>query len=547
MINKKKVIAIIPARGGSKRLPRKNIELLAGKPMIYYTISAALRSKYIDLVYVSTEDQEIAEISLKYGAKILPRPKRLAKDNTTSEEVLEHCLKTINRKSNQVDIVVLLQPTSPLRKIKDINNTINLLRDEKNFAVSVNESGKVNGAVYAIKYPYFMKTKDLSKNNDCEFVMPNKRSIDIDYKSDLISAAEIIKRSFMKQKHALKVGSKRISNHGNCFIIAEAGVNHESNLNNAMKLIDAAADAGVDAIKFQTYNADKSISKYAKKAKYQKGKFRESQYTMLKRLQLSKADFKKLRTYSYKKKLIFLSTGLDIESVRFLTQLNVPLYKVGSTDITNFPLLKQIAKQNKTILLSTGASTMEEISDAVDYLRELGNGKIVLLQCVTNYPTKAKDANINAMKTLEENFNTLVGYSDHSEGIAISIAAVAKGACVIEKHFTLDRSMPGPDHKLSLLPYELKEMVKSIRTIEAAMGDGVKSPNAEELMIAKECRKSVVVLTDIEKGSILTEKDLGIKRAGGGISPKYYDEIIGKKLQKDITEDKALQWGDFNE
>jgi len=331
------------------------------------------------------------------------------------------------------------------------------------------------------------------------------------------------------------------------FIIAEAGVNHNGDIRLAHKLVDAAKEAGADAVKFQTFKAENVVSKLADKAEYQKEttNSKESQYEMIKKLELSFEDFVKIKDYCDKKDIIFLSTPFDYESVGFLESL-VPLYKIGSGEITNLPFLEYVAKKGKPMILSTGMSTLGEVEEAVKTIINVTSSlPLTLLHCVSNYPAKYEDVNLKAMLTLKEVFELPVGYSDHTLGIEIAIAAVALGAKVIEKHFTLDRGLPGPDHKASLEPDELKKMVKAIRNVEKALGSGIKKPAQSELKVMKVARRSLVAARDIRAGEVIKESDILIKRPGTGILPKFKEIIIGMRLTRDVKKDNPFDWEDF--
>lgn len=328
----------------------------------------------------------------------------------------------------------------------------------------------------------------------------------------------------------------------NCFIIAEAGVNHNGSVKLAKKLVDAAKEAGADAVKFQTFKTKNLVTKNAKKAEYQiKNSGEESQYEMIKKLELSDDEFWEIAKYTGVKGIIFLSSPFDTESVDLLDKIDVPVFKVASGEITNFPLLKHIAQKQKPVILSTGMSTIGEVEEALNLIEKY-NDDIILMHCLTNYPAKKEDANLNVIKTLEYAFKRPVGFSDHTSGIEMSVAAVALGSCIIEKHFTIDKNLPGPDHKASLEPQELSEMVKAIRNVEKGLGNGIKKPTNDEIKIKKLVRKSIVAKENIPKGSILTEEMLEIKRPGTGIEPKYLDELIGKELIEDIKKDDLLKW-----
>lgn len=330
--------------------------------------------------------------------------------------------------------------------------------------------------------------------------------------------------------------------HRKVFIIAEAGDNHNGNFDLALQLVDKAVEAGADCVKFQTFITENVISKFAEKADYQKENTgtQESQYEMVKKLELSFEQFREIQAYCRKKGILFLSTPFDLDSIDFLQEIEIPFWKIPSGEITNLPYLEKIAETGKDIILSTGMSTMEEIGDAVSVLRKKGAGEITLLHCNTEYPTPFADVNLRAMKTMADTFGVSVGYSDHTVGIEIPVAAAAMGAAVIEKHFTLDKNMEGPDHKASLEPEELKQMVSSIRHIEQALGDGIKQPSSSEKKNIDIARKSIVARRDIKKGEVFTEENLYIKRPGNGISPMRWYELIGKRAVRDFKEDELI-------
>jgi len=328
------------------------------------------------------------------------------------------------------------------------------------------------------------------------------------------------------------------------FIIAEAGVNHNGSIKLAKKLIDVAVEAGADAVKFQTFKADKVVSKYAPKAEYQKKTTckNESQYEMIKKLELDEKAHKELISYCKQKGIMFLSTPFDHDSIELLNELGLEIFKIPSGEITNLPYLRHIGSLKKRVILSTGMSDLGEIEDALDVLINAGTLKenITVLHANTMYPTPMEDVNLKAMQTIAYAFKVDVGYSDHTLGIEVPIAAVAMGAKVIEKHFTLNRDMEGPDHKASLEPDELKAMVKAIRNIELALGDGIKKPTVSEIPNIKIARKSIVAKRVIKKGEILTEENLTTKRPGNGISPMRWDEIIGTVASRDYEMDDLI-------
>lgn len=328
------------------------------------------------------------------------------------------------------------------------------------------------------------------------------------------------------------------------FIIAEVGVNHNGSLDLAKQLVDIAVDCGVDAVKFQTFKAETLVTKAAKQAEYQTtntGKA-ENQFDMLKQLELSEEDHQALILYCQEKNIEFMSTPFDVQGIQFLNSLGVRRFKVPSGEITNYPYLQLIGSYNKNIVLSTGMATLSEIESALNLLIESGTSKknITILHATTDYPTKMQDVNLSAMQTIAQAFKVKVGYSDHTLGIEVPTAAVAMGASIIEKHFTLDRTLPGPDHKASLEPQELKQMVTAIRNIEIALGDGVKRPSSEEKKNMSVARKSIVAARPITKGEKLTIENLTVKRPGSGISPMRWDEVLQQTAQKDYEVDDLI-------
>jgi len=342
----------------------------------------------------------------------------------------------------------------------------------------------------------------------------------------------------------VRIGNKWIGEGEPCFIIAEAGVNHNGDINLAKKLIDVAEEAGADAVKFQTFNAEAVVTREAEKAAYQKAATgaNGSQLEMIKKLELAEKDFAGLYDYAQEKGIIFLSSPFDQASVDILDNLGVPAFKIPSGEITNFPLLEYIARKKKPLIFSTGMSTLGEVEEALGVLRREGVREIILLHCVSSYPAKVADMNLKVMETLRYAFRLPVGLSDHTLGITVPIAAIALGACIIEKHFTLDRSLPGPDHKASLEPGELQEMVGAIRDVEAAMGDGVKRLTKDERETQKVARRSLVARVDIPGGATITEEMLAIKRPGTGIEAKYLGMVIGRRAKENIPKDDLITW-----
>lgn len=345
----------------------------------------------------------------------------------------------------------------------------------------------------------------------------------------------------------MKTGTNKF-NRDRVFIIAEAGVNHNGSLQTAKKLVDVAVDAGADAVKFQTFKADKVVTATASKAKYQieNTGTDETQFEMLKRLELSIGAHKELFSYCNKKNIIFMSTPFDEGSADMLDNLGMNIFKIPSGEITNKPLIQHIAGKKKPIILSTGMSYLGEVEKAINWINEIRDKldkkpELTLLHCVSNYPAEVADSNLLAIKTMERAFGLPVGYSDHASGIEISIAAVALGARLIEKHFTLDRNMEGPDHRASIEPDELKIMVKAIRNVVNAMGNGIKKPTKSEEEIRHIVRRSLVAAKNIKRGESFTRENVTAKRPATGICPSEWDKVIGQKAIRDFKLDELIE------
>lgn len=349
--------------------------------------------------------------------------------------------------------------------------------------------------------------------------------------------------------HKIKAGDKNIGEGRHVFIIAEAGVNHNGSVKLAKKLVDAAVNAKADAVKFQTFKAELVVTKDAKMASYQIKNLKKqmTQQEMIRKYELTEEDFAELKKYCDNKGIMFLSTPHSNEwSVDVLEKLKVPLYKIGSGDLTNLPFLDYVAKKQKPIVIGTGMSTMEEIKSAISAIKKTGNDKIVMLQAVTQYPTPYEDLNLRAMLSIKKECDVLVGLSDHTTGTIAPVAAVALGAVVIEKHFTLDKNMKGPDHSASLNPEELKVMVENIRNTELMLGSGIKKPTKQEIEIMKVVRKSLVSKVKIKKGAKITRDMIDIKRPATGIHPKDLEKVLGKKAKKDIEKDMVISFNDID-
>ena len=331
------------------------------------------------------------------------------------------------------------------------------------------------------------------------------------------------------------------------FIIAEAGVNHNGNLETAKELVDMAVACGADAVKFQTFKAHEIVGEFAEKAQYQMENMdnEDNQYEMVKKLELPFEQFKEIQAYCKEKNIVFVSTPDGEESLEFLVSLAVPFIKIGSTEVTNLSFLREVARTQKPIILSTGMSNLGEIEKAIEAIKSEGNENIRLMHCTTDYPTRIEDVNLRAMVTMKEAFKLSVGLSDHTMGVEGAIAAIALGAEFIEKHITLDRDMEGPDHKASMPPVEFKSYVESIRRTEILLGDGIKKPTQREIEIMKNVRRSIVAKVALEEGSILTSENLAFKRPNTGIEPQHVDVVLGRELKRAVKKDEPITWKDI--
>jgi N,N'-diacetyllegionaminate synthase len=338
------------------------------------------------------------------------------------------------------------------------------------------------------------------------------------------------------------IGDREVGPGRPCFVIAEAGVNHNGELERALRLVDAAAEAGADAVKFQTFRAEAVASPSAAKARYQleSTPADESQLEMLRALELGWDEHVELLRRAEERGLVFLSSVFDGGSVELLERLGVAAYKIASPEVTNLPLLRAVAAVGRPVILSTGTAELAEVEVAVEALADGGAGAVVLLHCVSAYPADPADANLRAMATMSEHFGLPVGYSDHTEGEEVALAAVALGACVLEKHFTLDRTLPGPDHQASLEPGELAQLVRGVRRVESALGDGLKRPTAVERENALLVRRSLAAADDLPAGIVLTAGMLTALRPGTGISPARLDDVVGRRLRRELAQGELL-------
>lgn len=573
------VLGLVTARGGSKGFPGKNLARLAGRPLVVWSYRALdqLRARHPELhLHLSTDSAEIASAWPDADRPARLRPAHLAQDESTSLDVVLYELECCAAQGCPCDAVLLLQPTSPLVDVEDLDAAWKLFAAGAPSVIGVAETAHPVAwswrmAADAVLSPAFEGASDLRRQDlpacylpvgfylvSAAFlraqrrfalpgqtrgvVVPASRAVDIDAPVDLDLAALQLERAHARPSFTL--GRRRVGHNASCFVIAEAGVNHDGDLNAAKDLIRAAAAAGADAIKFQTFRASNLVTRDARKAEYQQKATgsHETQFAMLSRLEFPPEVFRELKADAERLGLVFLSTPFDSESVELLAALNVDGFKLGSGEITNFPMLEQIARLGKPVLLSTGMSTLAEVERAAGHLRAHGNPPLAVLHCVSCYPAPVEQTNLRAMDSLKAAVGGPVGMSDHSRGWEVTLAAVARGACIIEKHLTLSRSRPGPDHAASLEPEEFTAMVRQLRNVEAALGDGVKAPVPCEGDTREVARKSLVAARDLPAGKCIEWQDLAAKRPGTGLEPVLLPQLLGRALAIPLHADEPLTW-----
>jgi N-acetylneuraminate synthase len=376
------------------------------------------------------------------------------------------------------------------------------------------------------------------------YPMPAERSLAIENASDIEAAEAILERAPVAQ---VLIAGRSIGPGHPCFVIAEIGVNHNGDLDLALRMIDAAAQAGADAAKFQTFRTERVISRAARQAEYQRRNtgVAESQFEMVRRLELGDTAFARLAERCAQKGILFLSSPFDEGSAELLDALGVPAFKIGSGELTNHPFLASLARRGRPLLLSTGMATLREVDLALAVIRRHGNPPVALLHCVSSYPSAAGESNLAAIETMRRAFNVPVGWSDHSLGIHVSIAAVARGACILERHFTLDRTLPGPDHAASLDPVEFGQLVVAVRDVEAAIGSGQKVPRDSERDTAEVARRSLHVARDLAAGARLTSEDLVLLRPGTGLPPSALATTVGRTTRRALGAGEMLEEADL--
>lgn len=579
-----RLLVHVPARSGSKGVPGKNLRTVGGLSLVAHAVFLGrelLRRLGDGLVVVDTDGEDIAAEARRCGAAVpFLRPAELANDTATTIDVALACLDRLASGGMVFDAVVLLQPTSPLRAIEDalacvsafetsgsaltvtalshpIERALTMAGDGSLRAVASLQDAlaprqallpavEPNGAVYVCSTSFLRSQKSFFVPGQTRGVlMPRSRSVDIDTPEDF-DLAEL----FLAQRPIvpLPMGARFIGPGHPCFVIAEAGVNHNGDVALAHRLVDVAADAGADAVKFQTFDPKKLVSSAAPMAEYQEQNTgrKGSQEDLLTKLVLPHAAHSELQKHARERGLLFLSTPFDEDSADFLEGLDVPAFKVPSGELTNHPFIAHLARKGRPLLMSSGMATQLEVAQALEVVARNGAPPVALFHCVTNYPALPSDTNLAAMDTMRRCFGRPTGMSDHSEGLTIMLASVARGAELVEKHFTLDRTMEGPDHKASLEPGELKAMVSALREIEAARGDGVKAPRPAELPLIPIARKSLHAARALSAGELLTREDVVALRPGSGLSPARLEALLGQPLLRAVGPGQPLVDADFS-
>lgn len=582
------LLVLIPARGGSKGLPGKNLRTVGGASLVGRAVATARRfvaaAGLADaMVFVDTDDPGIAEEGRRWGAEVpFLRAPDLAGDAVSTADTVLGALQRLGEGGRHFDAVLLLQPTSPLRTPEDVvrcwarfgqgdaasvvgvvptehpvEQALRLAPDGKVAWAGTGPSAAtrrqdlaeawwISGAVYLVRTEELRRERAFVRPGTTVGVpLPRPSGIDVDTAEDL-EFADALARCGVPASVGLL--DRRIGGGAPCFVIAEAGVNHNGDLDLAHRLVDVAAEAGADAVKFQTFDPEALAAPDAPKAEYQKDRTggEGSQLEMLRRLTLPSEGYRALQAHAAERGILFLSTAFDPGSADFLErELDLPAFKVPSGELTNHPFLEHLARKGRPLLVSTGMARLDEVGDALGVISAAGGRVAALFHCVTNYPAAPEDCNLRAMATMRAAFGLPVGWSDHTEGLDLSLAAVAAGAEILEKHFTLDRDLPGPDHAASLEPEELRALMAGVRKIEAAMGDGIKVPRPAELPLAAVARRSLHTTRGLSAGAVLTASDLTALRPGTGLPPSRLRHVIGRRLVRALPAGGMLQETDL--
>lgn len=526
-------IIVIPAQMVSRRLPKKNMHSLNGKPMLYYTIEAAKGAKLAERIIVSSESDEVIEYAREMGVEAVKRGEELLGD-VPVVEVYRDVVRKLG--GDDIDYVVALQPDHPDRTISVDDAIRKAVLESATDLITLGRGGVRNGSIRVMRRKELMGDGDLN----AKIVALNDFCTNIHTKEEL----ELAERRLLRGTKKIKIGDFSLTEDGPAFIIAEAGANHDGEFEKAILLIDQAAEAGADAIKFQSYKAEKLVSRYADR--YWGGADKDGTQLSYykKRDMLGPEDHKKLFEHASKNGIIAFTSAFDYEYVDYFAKIDIPAYKIASCDLPDTAFISKIAEIGKPIILSTGASTMDEIERAVDTILGTGNDQLIILQCTLKYPTMIEDANLLQIPLLKELFpDIFVGISDHTypdENMAVPAAAVALGAKVVEKHYTYCRNQPANTHSFSVDPVLLKKMVDNVRFVEKGLGSSEIRILEVEKAAREQARRSIVANRDIKKGDEITAEMLTRKRPGTGLPPDQMDTIVGKKAKVDIPEDTLI-------
>lgn len=569
------VLFLIPARARSERLPGKNLRLLGGIPLVGRAVRAALAAaRSLDghghRVVCSTEDDAIARVASEWGAEVpFVRPPELAADSADVADVAVHALERLEAQGQRFAALALVRPSSPLVLPEDLAAAVrSFLGGPGQPVASVSPAlhggqsfhlidgclhvldtpgGAVvalNGAVVVADPDSLRRTRRLVEpGRTLACVMPVERGARVDTPAALYHCEALLSASNPR----VEVAGRAIGSGAPCFVIAEAGVNHNGEAELAHRLVDAAADAGADAVKFQTFDPDLLATADAPRAEYQERATGQggSQHEMLRQLALPREAHAELAEHARRRGILFLSSPFDAGSADFLHELGVPAFKIPSGELTNHPFLAHLARKGRPLLVSTGMSRMVEVAAAVDAIRAEGDVPLALFHCVSSYPTEPRHANLRAVATLRNAFGVPAGWSDHTPGTDVALAAVALGADLLEKHLTLDRTLPGPDHQASLEPDELERLVLELREVELALGDGEKEPQPTEAAVAAVARKSLHWAADLSAGTLVAEQHLRALRPGTGLPPSRLHGLAGRRLRHAVSGGAQVREGDL--
>lgn len=574
---------LIPARGGSKGLPGKNMKHVGGIPLVGRAVRTGRRALRriggCGRVVCSTDSEEIAAVAREWGAEVpFLRAAALATDSATSMDVVMDVITRLDLAP--WSILILLQPTSPFVDPEDVARAVDLhlrvgapvvgVAEEAHPAewtfpwssdgrLGLEESARepvgrrqeavrrvrICGAVYVAQVGWLVENRSFVHDSTRALVIPGVRAVDIDTEADLSAARGIAADLDIPP---VELGPVTLDCGHPPLVIAEAGVNHNGDLDLAFRLIDAAKEAGADAVKFQTFRSESVVSPLAEQAEYQRHNtgLKESQLEMVRRLELTPDQTKVLSDHCGDVGILFLSSPFDAESADLLVSLGVPALKVGSGELTNHPFLSHLASLGRPLLISTGMAKLSEVAHALDAIEASGSPPVALLHCVSSYPAPPAEANLAALRTLREAFSVHVGFSDHTPGLTVPVAAAALGASIIEKHFTLDRTLPGPDHRASLEPAELAELTRAVADAWQARGDGVKRCMPCEEDVRRVARRSVFAARDLPAGKVLEAADLVALRPGTGISPARWWSLVGRTTSRPLTGGEMLAEADLD-